>query len=155
MGERGVRNAEVEGSNPFASTISPGVLITRRSLPPFAQLNASCQSESLGRLWLPMQCPKCRHENPEKALFCTRCHAPLHFTCPACRHVQDRGGKCDQCGVDFAKYAAMLVFQAREIAQGKRKHTGEKTSLAKQIILIPLTGGLSLLKYVFSRLRRG
>ncbi|MGA9059338.1 MAG: zinc ribbon domain-containing protein [Terriglobia bacterium] len=101
-----------------------------------------------------MRCPKCRHENPESALFCTRCHTPLRFTCPACRHVQDHGGKCDQCGVDFAKYAAMLVFQAREGAQEKRRHSKEKASLAKQILLIPLTGGLSLLKYVFSRLRR-
>jgi hypothetical protein len=56
--------------------------------------------------------------------------------------------------VDFAKYAAMLVFQARAGAQEKRRHTREKASLAKQILLIPLTGGLSLLKYVFSRLRR-
>jgi hypothetical protein len=56
--------------------------------------------------------------------------------------------------VDFAKYAAMLVFQAREGAQEKRRHSKEKASLAKQILLIPLTGGLSLLKYVFSRLRR-
>jgi hypothetical protein len=56
--------------------------------------------------------------------------------------------------VDFAKYAAMLVFQARDGAQAKRRRSKEKGSLAKQILLIPLTGGLSLLKYVFSRLRR-
>jgi hypothetical protein len=56
--------------------------------------------------------------------------------------------------VDFAKYAAMLVFQARDGAQEKRRHAREKVSLAKQIFLIPLTGGLSLLRYVFSRLRR-
>jgi hypothetical protein len=122
---------------------------------PFCRAYRLCQRESLGRLWLPMRCPKCRHENSERAQFCTRCHAPLHFTCPACRHVQDHGGKCDQCGVDFAKYAAMLVFQTRDGAQEKRRHTREKTSLAKQILLIPLTGGLSLLKYVLSRLRRG
>ena len=83
-----------------------------------------------------------------------RCHAPLRFTCPACRHVQDHGGKCDQCGVDFAKYATMLVFQARDGAQMKRRRTKQRVSLAKQILLIPVTGGLSLLKYVFSRLRR-
>jgi hypothetical protein len=48
----------------------------------------------------------------------------------------------------------MLVFQAGEGSQEKRRRAREKASLAKQIILIPLTGGLSLLKYVFSRLRR-
>jgi len=101
-----------------------------------------------------MQCPKCRHENPEKMQFCTRCHAPLRFTCPACRHVQSHGGKCEQCGVDFAKYARMIVFQAREGAQEKRRHTREKVSIAKQILLLPLTGGLSLLKYLSARFRR-
>jgi uncharacterized membrane protein YvbJ len=101
-----------------------------------------------------MQCPKCLHENPEKAQFCIRCHTPLRFACPACGHVQDHGGKCDQCGIDFAKYAAMLVLQAREGAQEKRRHSRETASLAKHILLLPLTGGLSLLKYVFSRFRR-
>jgi hypothetical protein len=101
-----------------------------------------------------MQCPKCRHENSEKVQFCTICHTPLRFVCPACRHIQDHGGKCERCGVDFAKYAAMLVFQAREGVQAKRRQTRENASLARQILLIPLTGGLSLLRYLFSRFRR-
>jgi hypothetical protein len=101
-----------------------------------------------------MRCPKCLHENSEHSQFCTRCHAPLRFKCPACLHLQGHGGKCDQCGVDFAKYAAMLVVQARDGAQEKRRHTKEKASFAKQILLIPLTGGLSLLRYVSSRFRR-
>jgi len=67
--------------------------------------------------------------------------------------VQAQGGKCEQCGVDFAKYAAMLVFQATADAQDKRQRSQERASLAKQVLLIPLTGGLSLLKYVFSRFR--
>jgi hypothetical protein len=48
----------------------------------------------------------------------------------------------------------MLVVQARDGAQEKRRHTKEKASFAKQILLIPLTGGLSLLRYVSSRFRR-
>jgi hypothetical protein len=166
LGERGVRNAEVEGSNPFASTICFARNCAGRdplTRPAPAEENAGDgppspprgRGPSSSRIRLAMRCPKCRHENSERAQFCTRCHAPLRFTCPACRHVQDHGGKCDQCGVDFAKYATMLVFQAREGAQEKRRHTREKASLAKQILLIPLTGGLSLLKYVLSRLRRG
>ena len=101
-----------------------------------------------------MRCPKCRYENSEEAQFCTHCHAPLRFVCPACRHVQDHGGKCDQCGVDFAKYAAMLVFQAREGAQQKRRYARDRAALAKQILLFPLTGGLSLVKYFLGRFRR-
>lgn len=106
------------------------------------------------RVRSPMQCPKCHRENPQEAQFCTRCHTPLRFTCPACRHVQDHGGKCDQCGVDFAKYAAMLLFQATEGAQVKRRRAQRKASIAWQIFLVPLTGGLSLLKYLLARFRR-
>jgi hypothetical protein len=106
------------------------------------------------RTALAMQCPKCRYENPERVQFCTRCHTPLRFTCPSCRHIQDHAGKCEQCGVDFVKYASMIVFQAREGAQEKRRRGRDKASIAKQVLLAPLTGGLSLVKYVLSRLRR-
>jgi uncharacterized membrane protein YvbJ len=101
-----------------------------------------------------MQCPKCHHENPENARFCTRCHTTLRFACPACRHIQDHGGKCDRCGVDFAKYAAMVAFRAEQGVQERRRHSHEKALLARHILLAPLTGGLSLLKYLFSRFRR-
>ena len=47
----------------------------------------------------------------------------------------------------------MLVFQAREVTQEKRKRVRENASLARQILLVPLTGGLSLLRYVLSRFR--
>lgn len=101
-----------------------------------------------------MQCPKCHHENRQGVQFCTRCHTPLRFTCPSCGHVQQQGGKCERCGVDFAKYAAMLVFQASADVQDRRRRSQERASLAKQILLVPLTGGLSLLRYLFSRFRR-
>jgi uncharacterized membrane protein YvbJ len=101
-----------------------------------------------------MQCPKCHRENSDKAQFCMRCHTTLRFVCPACRHVQDHAGKCDRCGVDFAKYAAMVVLRAEQGAGEKRRRSHEKALLARHIILIPVTGGLSLLKYLVSRFRR-
>jgi hypothetical protein len=100
-----------------------------------------------------MQCPKCRHENPEKAQYCVRCHAPLRYTCPACKHVQARGGQCDKCGVDFAKYAAMLVFSAQDAAARERERTRAQTSIIKQILLLPITGGISLVRYLLGKLR--
>jgi len=69
-----------------------------------------------------MQCPKCKTENSERVTYCVRCHTPLKYTCPSCKHVQLQGGKCEKCGVDFAKYAAMLVFQAKDAAQEQRKN---------------------------------
>jgi hypothetical protein len=49
--------------------------------------------------------------------------------------------------VDFAKYAAMLVFQARENAQTQRSKAKSRNALWKQLLLLPITGGLSLIKY--------
>ena len=100
-----------------------------------------------------MLCPKCRQENLDTAQFCQRCHAPLRYLCPSCKHVQDHGGTCDQCGVDFAKYAAMMVFQAKTDAQQKREQVKARSSILKQILLLPITGGYSLLKYLRSRVR--
>jgi hypothetical protein len=67
--------------------------------------------------------------------------------------VQAHGGQCEQCGVDFAKYSAMLVFTAQETAHREREHTRARTSLVRQIILLPITGGLSLVKYLRDWLR--
>ena len=101
-----------------------------------------------------MQCPKCGQENPENVQFCTRCHLTLRFVCPACRHSQEHGGKCDVCGVDFAKYAAVLLSQASSSVQEKRTRRRETASLVRQLALVPLTGGISLLTYLFKRIRR-
>jgi len=100
-----------------------------------------------------MECPKCRHQNPDTAQFCLRCHTPLRYVCPACRHVQLAGGKCEQCGVDFARYAMMLQFQVQSQAEQARRRSQTRTSILKQILLFPVTGGLSLLKFLRARLR--
>ena len=100
-----------------------------------------------------MQCPKCKTENSETVTYCVRCHAPLKYTCPSCKHVQFTGGKCEKCGVDFAKYAAMLVFQAKDTAQAARTKVKRRAAILKQIILLPITGGFSLIKYCVGRAR--
>jgi len=100
-----------------------------------------------------MECPKCRQQNPETVQFCRRCHTPLRYVCPACRHVQPAGGKCEQCGVDFAKYAVMLQFQAQAQAEQAHRRLRTRTSILKHIVLLPVTGGLSLLKFLRARLR--
>ena len=100
---------------------------------------------------LAMQCLKCDHTNSKTAQFCTRCHTPLRYTCPACKYVQTHSGKCDKCGVDFAKYAGVLMFQTQ--MKAGREHEGfqRRTSLLKQILLLPFTWGFSLLRYFFSK----
>jgi hypothetical protein len=77
----------------------------------------------------------------------------LSYTCPACKHVQAHGGQCDQCRVDFAKYSAMLVFTAQQTASRQRQRTRARTSIVKQIILLPITGGISLARYLLRHLK--
>jgi hypothetical protein len=101
-----------------------------------------------------MQCSKCKQENPENIVYCKRCHTPLKYTCPSCKNVQLQGGTCQKCGVDFAKYAAMLVFSAKTEADGKREREKKKAAIWKQIVLLPITGGFSLIKF-FLRKARG
>jgi len=100
-----------------------------------------------------MDCPKCKTANPDDVQFCTRCHATLRYICPSCKHDQAHGGTCDQCGVDFAKYAVMMHFQAKATADKERARSKSRSTLVRQILLLPLTGGLSLLNHLRSKLR--
>ncbi len=97
-------------------------------------------------------CPKCGRENPDTAQFCSHCHMTLRFTCPACRHAQTHGGTCDQCGVDFTKYALMMEFQLEsELRRGRSRASSHRNAI-QQALLLPVTGGFSLLKYLRSRM---
>lgn len=98
-----------------------------------------------------MECPKCKTANSEVAQFCSRCHATLLYKCPSCAATQRHGGTCDKCGVDFAKYAAMFVAQEEMRAQREHAKRRENASIWKQIILLPITGGYSLMKYLLRR----
>ncbi len=100
-----------------------------------------------------MLCPKCQQENSDMAQFCTRCHMTLRFVCPSCRHIQRHGGKCDACGLDFMKYAMTMQSELKNQAERDREKQRTRTSLLKQIILLPVTGGFSLLKFFTAKLR--
>ena len=97
-----------------------------------------------------MTCPKCHHENSEGTRFCRRCHMTLRFSCPACNHLQAHGGACDRCGVDFLKYAMMMQSQMASETHHQRERTRACTAAVRQVFLLPLTGGYSLIKYVRS-----
>jgi hypothetical protein len=63
------------------------------------------------------------------------------------------GGTCDGCGLDFAKYAAMLVFRAMDDAQRERQKAKGRAAIWKQVFLFPITGGLSLIRYFTGKAR--
>ncbi|MBI3894499.1 MAG: zinc ribbon domain-containing protein [Acidobacteria bacterium] len=70
---------------------------------------------------MSLLCSKCGQENRDAIQFCVRCHTPLRYTCPSCKHIQDHGGHCDQCGLDFMKYGMTMVFQAQTQARQERE----------------------------------
>ena len=102
---------------------------------------------------MPDTCAKCGQPNRDGVQFCVRCHTPLRFTCPACAHVQTRGGACEACGVDFVKYGMMKLAALQTDLEQARERTKNRAALLKSLALVPLTGGLSLLKYFRARRR--
>jgi class 3 adenylate cyclase len=50
-----------------------------------------------------MDCPKCRHQNPQDAIFCNECGHKLEIECPECGKENPPGSKfCNQCGNDIS-----------------------------------------------------
>lgn len=98
-----------------------------------------------------MECPKCKMENGDAERFCRRCHATLLFMCPACAAAQRHGGTCDKCGVDFTKYAFMVVSREQSNAAREHENIRDRASIWKQIILLPVTGGYSLIRFFLHR----
>ena len=100
---------------------------------------------------MSIPCPKCQQGNPDTVQFCTRCHFPLRFVCPACAHVQERGGTCEACGVDFVKYGMMQVARMKAQSERESARIQKRTTVFREVVLAVLTGGFSLLKYLRPR----
>ncbi len=101
-----------------------------------------------------IQCPKCGGDAREVARFCPRCHATLRFECPACKHEQRQGGVCEKCGVNFAKYVTAVVAAKKVEADQVHDRIERRTGIIKQVFLLPVTGGLSLIKYFFRQSKK-
>lgn len=96
-----------------------------------------------------IKCPKCSADAREVARFCPRCHATLRFECPACKHEQRKGGVCEKCGVNFEKYITAVVAAKKVEVDQVHERIERRTGIIKQVFLLPITGGLSLIKYFF------
>jgi hypothetical protein len=57
--------------------------------------------------------------------------------------------------VDFAKYAAMLIFKAQEQSKREKERARTRAGVIKQILLLPITGGISLVRYLLAQLKGG
>jgi len=79
----------------------------------------------------------------------------LRYTCPSCSHEQRHGGTCDQCGVDFVKYLGAVVSANKAQSDAVHERLQSRSNLIVNLLLIPVTGGAHLLKYLFPGLRKG
>jgi zinc ribbon protein len=94
-------------------------------------------------------CPKCGAAVREVARFCQRCHMTMRFDCPACGNKQRTGVKCEKCGINFVKYIGAVVAAKQPEQDTLEAKMERRSALLKNVLAIPLTGGLKLFKQLF------
>jgi predicted RNA-binding Zn-ribbon protein involved in translation (DUF1610 family) len=93
-----------------------------------------------------VKCPKCGATVREIARFCQRCHNTMRYECPACGHQQRTGGNCEKCGINFIKYVTAVVAAKQAEADAIHDKIEQRSTLIKNLLFIPFTGGISLLR---------
>ena len=100
---------------------------------------------------MSVACHKCGQSNTDNVRFCTTCHFPLRFVCPACAHTQRTGGTCEACGVEFEKYSLTQLSRMKLESERETARLKKQSTVLREVILAIATGGFSLLKYLRSR----
>ena len=95
------------------------------------------------------KCPKCGTDARDVARFCPRCHTTLRFECPSCGNRQRAGGKCEKCGIDFIKYIGAVVAAKKAEADAVHDRLESRSSFLRALLLLPVNGGVSLIRYFF------
>ena len=96
-----------------------------------------------------IKCPKCGADVRDIARFCQRCHNTLRFECPACHHEQRHGGTCEKCNVDFLKYITAVMAAKKAEADSVHERIEQRSTLMKNVLWVPFTLGIPLLKQFF------
>ena len=94
-------------------------------------------------------CPKCGAAVREVARFCQRCHMTMRFECPSCGNKQRTGVKCEKCGINFVKYIGAVVAAKQAEADTIQEKLDRRSAFLKNLVALPLTGGISLVKQLF------
>jgi class 3 adenylate cyclase/tetratricopeptide (TPR) repeat protein len=102
-----------------------------------------------------VNCPRCRHDNPAPAKFCSGCGARLEGACPACGHANPPGSRfCNECGQPVGpapiavpalpspqsytpRYLAEKILTSRHALEGERKQV--------TVLFADMKGSLELL----------
>ena len=96
-------------------------------------------------------CPKCGAAVREVARFCQRCHMTMRFECPSCGNKQRTGVKCEKCGINFVKYIGAVVAAKQSEADTIQAKLDRRSAFLKNLVALPLTGGISLVKQLFRK----
>src|SRR5277367_244901 len=94
-------------------------------------------------------CPKCGAAVREVARFCQRCHMTMRFECPSCHNQQRTGVKCEKCGINFVKYIGAVVAAKQAEVDAVEAKLDRRSALLKNLVALPLTGGIALVKQLF------
>jgi hypothetical protein len=94
-------------------------------------------------------CPKCGAAVREVARFCQRCHMTMRFECPSCGNKQRTGVKCEKCGINFVKYIGAVVAPKQAEIDTIEAKLDRRSAFLKNLVALPLTGGISLVKQLF------
>jgi hypothetical protein len=73
----------------------------------------------------------------------------LRYQCPSCKHEQRHGGACEKCGVDFLKYITAVVAAKKTKADVEHERLEQRSKLMKNVVMIPFTLGIPLLRDLF------
>jgi class 3 adenylate cyclase/tetratricopeptide (TPR) repeat protein len=100
-----------------------------------------------------MQCPRCRHDNPQQAKFCLECGARLALTCAKCRAELPGSAKfCLECGEPVAQQVRPTFSSpasytpehlAEKILTSKSALEGERKQVT--VLFADLKGSMELL----------
>src|ERR1700730_9294746 len=94
-------------------------------------------------------CPKCGAAVREVARFCQRCHMTMRFDCPSCGNKQRTGVKCEKCGINFVKYIGAVVAAKQPETDTIQAKLDRRGAFLKNLVALPLTGGIALVKQLF------
>jgi hypothetical protein len=108
--------------------------------PPFGSAGLPRASATTNTLPTPKSAPPAMSPSVASSSPESPASAPSAKATPEQRTV-----KCPKCGVDFLKYIVAVVDAKKQSRDTEQERFDRRTGLVKNILAIPLTGGLSLL----------
>jgi uncharacterized membrane protein YvbJ len=78
----------------------------------------------------------------------------MRFECPSCGNKQRTGVKCEKCGINFVKYIGAVVAAKQAEEDAIEAKLDRRSAFLKNLMAIPLTGGLSLFRQLVRSSKR-